>query len=673
MIFDAENFKSTERDDRKRFASFKKRLVSRLSQPFAPQSKMIRRPLFIQWLDENKFFIRNSKGNPDESTTKARHAKTNDGASSNKFDHDGSPEYTFTGMDGWKAKVPADRMWEAFYWYSKSLDKKEKLFAVEVMWQKRVLCFDFDFGKKLEWAYIKRCMNLLQSILEFFFHEEDPATQKRTTCMVMLSNGEFPNVHIVFPYLIVDYEFSMVLWYVVVTAFSSYLGSYDAAKPWSSVIDPSIYSSSLRMLGSWKIAVCPCQKIEGYFGCTKCINGRIEINRQYQLSYILNPDGSENHAAVEELKKNTHQRVLMSCLFTDQSVPLTPYKKCEHVPKSFAPDQLKLLAIPAPYDKEIRDLMQDMRHLYESALVKHHEETTRKALTAHSNIKKLVSRKIQIEPSDPIFLATQRWMQQSLPAEYSKLEIGQMFTDEKKSMYIIQPIGIGSRFCQNLNPRRSHTNKTIYFRIYRNGGVCVQCCTSQKPGLDRAYGPCIKFKSRGVELNTEMQHKLFPYIPPERKAKAVQKSNISSMDQALRELQQESKQSDSLDRHPRYLLSCSPEMIGAIAPMIPNKEVNRTSQDWLVEQKKNQEKVKSWLNRHGDALQPKKRKKTDTEPVKTSDSAVARSDGTVTRSDGTVTRSDGMVDAVVRSDVVQSETIDDDNPKPKKQHKYVTI
>jgi hypothetical protein len=561
------------------------------------------KPLFIRWLDENKFIQKNRPVDTGSSVQVCAPQPKQ------KFDRDGSPEYTFTGMDMWKAKVPANRMKEALYWYSKSIKRGEKLFAVEVMWQKRVLCFDFDFGKKIEWAYIKRCVNVLQSILEFFFKTDESSSRKHTTCVILLANGGIPNMHIVFPYLIVDYEFSMILWHVVVTAFSSYMGNYDSNKSWRSVIDPSIYASSLRMLGSWKIAVCPCQKIEGYFGCTKCFNGRIEINRQYQLSYIINPDGTENTKAVTDLQRDVFAQVLMSSLYTDQQTPLTPYNKCDHIPKPFASDQLKLLATPAPFDKEIREYIdtQDMKQIYESAMVAHHEDITRKALNAHSNLKKTLSRKIPIPPSDPIFMATQQWMQKYLPAEYSKLEIGQMHTDEKRSMYYIQPIGIGNRFCQNLHPRRSHTNKTIYFVIYRNGASCVQRCTSMKEGLDRAYGPCIKFKSRGVELNTEMQHRLFPYIPPERKSKA-DKTNMSSVDKAIRDLHQRTPDQSISSR---YLLACSPEMIGAIAPTVPMKEVNRSSQDWLHEQKRNQDKIQTWMTRNESMLDHRKKRKKD--------------------------------------------------------------
>lgn len=121
---------------------------------------------------------------------------------------------------------------------------------------------------------------------------------------------------------------------------------------WEDAFDTSVYKGSgLRMLGSRKIEVCKCKEKEGCELCKK--THKIDVGRQYEVSFVLNGNGEIDERETETLKKRSNLAVKMSSIKSfaqlqsnvpTRSTSIQPIKRRKYT-REEVPDELDIVGL----------------------------------------------------------------------------------------------------------------------------------------------------------------------------------------------------------------------------------------------------------------------------------------------------------------------------------------
>jgi hypothetical protein len=109
------------------------------------------------------------------------------------------------------------------------------------------------------------------------------------------------------------------------------------------------------------------------------------------------------------------------------------------------------------------------------------------------------------------FQLVQEYIQsKNFPVYWRKLAIHNMFTNPKKTHYVVNVRGEGQRYCLN-NRKGNHKSNSIYFFIER-GSIIQRCYCSCQTTENRKNGKCENFSSEPIAITTKMERSLFPVL-----------------------------------------------------------------------------------------------------------------------------------------------------------------
>jgi hypothetical protein len=314
------------------------------------------------------------------------------------------------------------------------------------------------------------------------------------------------NMHIVFPYLVVNQEQAFSMGQAITCKFTTEVGNIGLGKTWRDIIDNSVYlSNGLRMPGSRKCAKCPHCKGKR---CEKCHDmGKVDLGRVYDLVSVFTGEKYDK-GMLSRLRGNMCQMLLHCTIRQPEATASTPgWKKWAGCPSL---DPAILDRIKLHRDSILDDNL---------SVNKRFEKLTNAKVNLESSEDKIGQRKqravcITLVESSPFYKAALDEIQR-FHADYKRTEIRSLMTTVKKTYFRACTIGEGSSVCMNL-VKREHNNNSIYF-IIKPCGVYQKCWCNCDTTEGRKHGQCRKFISRG---NILLAHNLAILFPNHRPSNA---------------------------------------------------------------------------------------------------------------------------------------------------------
>lgn len=428
---------------------------------------------------------------------------------------------------------------EFLYWYTYDLFHKQIHYIIE----KRTKFFkfhaDLDIKRKDpmdDETIVTLICDLIDCVKKFY-----PSTTaiSRFDVIVCLSrNPGKTGIHPIFPNLVVNENQAIdIRNYYVSYLTSKYGDMVGLQNSWEEIVDMSVYEANgLRMVGSHKTEVCKdCKNSKSKkrkFAdtisspkkqklCDRCGGrGRTDSGKVYMpFVYIRN---SKVHKKWTDIIQDISKQI------NDGGVRRSVVELCS----IRCPSINEASSDFAITDEEMMTLAQGKRKPNTNQADSDNNDTEKKRL--HSPRERIYKemktnmgtyriteedyrgmskykQKQFLEPRSESFQLVQEYIQsRGFPAVWRKLNVHDIFTNPKKTHYIVNVRGEGQHFCLN-NRKGSHRSNSIYFFI-EQGAMYQRCYCSCQTTENRKNGQCDQFSSEPIPLPVKLDRILFPVL-----------------------------------------------------------------------------------------------------------------------------------------------------------------
>ena len=349
----------------------------------------------------------------------------------------------------------------------------------------------------------------------------------RFDMMVCTSIGKGKTgIHVNFPNLIVNQHQAIdIRNYYVSYLISKYGDMVGLQNSWEDIVDMCVYESNgLRMVGSNKTEDCP--DCEGKRQkkttdsprrnlCTTCGGrGKIDSGKVYKpWMYIRNGQLHENWTVQVRrglvyniVDETTKRAVIELCSIRCPNVNESSSDFC------ISDEEMALMAAGKPRNKHSADdekrPQSPRERIYkpvdtELGTYRMTEEDV-KGMNKWKQKQFIASRSEQ-------FQQMQEYIQsKNFPSPWRKVSIHNMFTNPKKTYYVVNVRGEGQRYCLN-NRKGSHKSNNVYFYVERSS-IVQRCYCSCQTIENRKTGKCESFSSEPIPITTKLERLLFPTV-----------------------------------------------------------------------------------------------------------------------------------------------------------------
>lgn len=311
-------------------------------------------------------------------------------------------------------------------------------------------------------------------------------------------------VHLIYPYLLVTKEQSMVLRSAFIQYFKSKYGDRDVEggfNEWADVFDKTVYcGNGLRMLGCAKTEKCKECKNKSSLkeDCSECEGmGKLDIGRIYYVCNVFNGDGSDNEELMKRLKEDEIDMVKISSIRIQNTTTLD-----NDIPIMYYPDW---------FDPKLQF----------DVVVKHMGGVNSSTGGGSSGgIRVQREDRTRLKDTDIRYKKILEWFRNDelhelfmVPKQYRNAEITEimMCTPVNEGVfsryYLIQ---CNSNYCMNL--MEEHSSSGIYFVITAHNGLYQKCFCRCNTLEGRKSGKrCEEFRSESYEIPDDLEYLLFPY------------------------------------------------------------------------------------------------------------------------------------------------------------------
>lgn len=399
------------------------------------------------------------------------------------------------GCGGGFVSVPPEEEKEFHALYSRDVANGHALFFSERRTPHFALCVDIDGITFRDAEERQQLLKILDDTVASFWVENEK--QKKLFMMLVMTREGGDNLHVVYPYLIVDDEKALVIREGVISRLSALMpkAQLDKGKTWEDVVDRRIYEANgFRMPGSHKSVVCPECKGKKCISCLQI--GKIDIGRIYKLSQVLQRDETVPETKVKLLQEN-FLRFLRLASIRRHGAPLTEgwrkYDGCPLPIETPEPDlaHLEKLSVTTRFNKTAEALQK--RPKLSRPISKEEKQASNRAGNTYT---KKLPRAEYPDVWDACLTEIHRFHKPT----YQLTQIRQISSDEKFSQYRVDTIGDGSMVCLNLiNPPREHQNVHTWFYFAKSGAEQRCWCTCPKTS-NRHYGSCSNYSSHPNQL-----------------------------------------------------------------------------------------------------------------------------------------------------------------------------
>lgn len=333
-------------------------------------------------------------------------------------------------------------------------------------------------------------------------------------------------IHVIFPNLIVNQNQAIdIRNYYVSFLISKYGDMVGLQNSWEDIVDMSVYEANgLRMVGSNKTEDCPdcdgkrCKKSSDSPRrniCTTCGGrGRIDTGKIYKPHLYM------RNGQIHELGTRAVQMGL-TMQFTDSGKKRAVIElcsiRCPNVNESssdFSISDEDMVKMATTRVKKGKDGNEEKRpqspreRIYKS--VNTELGTYRMTEEDVKGMGKWRQKQFIHQRSEQFQLVQEYIQSKNFPAPWRKLSIHNMFTNPKKSFYVVNVRGEGQRFCLN-NRKGNHKSNNIYFYIERTA-ITQRCFCSCQTTENRKNGKCENYSSEPIPLTTKLEKSLFPTV-----------------------------------------------------------------------------------------------------------------------------------------------------------------
>ena len=307
----------------------------------------------------------------------------------------------------------------------------------------------------------------------------------------------------------------------------------EPSNTWEMVVDEQVYTKNgLRMLGSRKAGLCPiCRGKKEYKdkdgdACSECCNGKVDLDRSYSMSTVLDGFGNVDEERLQMCQGNIRLAIESTSIraWEPQKNQLTPgFQPFQGAPRpsasafraltqAQAKASLTAAAAVRRPQKELdeKDLQQYLETREEEEERKEEIALNPTGAAAHQHALATQPAKtdmIRIHPSDPRVACLMQNIRSQMDNLWEEIVPASLYQQKNQRYYKLYVKGKGSNYCQNV--ARDHGGAKIYFYVTAKG--ISQKCMSQKPmDAERRYGRCKDFESPATPLSMESRQILFP-------------------------------------------------------------------------------------------------------------------------------------------------------------------
>lgn len=341
---------------------------------------------------------------------------------------------------------------------------------------------------------------------EAVFSDDEDTPVAKTRVVEQSADPSCPNnnMHIMFPWLIVNEEQAYAMGQAIACKLTKIIGNdIGLAKNWFNVVDSSVYlSNGLRLIGSRKCVKCSACRGKR---CAECLDiGKVDKGRAYKVSSVYQA-GQYDKDRYGKLISNYAQTVTYCSIrqfgATETTAGWQRYEGCPAI------DPSVLSRIHSKRASVVADTRSTPARRF-SKLVDKDQVSTDFAEDLQGQ-KKQRSLTITFTEQSPFFHAAAAEVHRFATA-YSQLIVRSLATTEARNYYRVCVQGEGSSICLNLTGgKKEHNNNSIYFLI-KPSGVYQRCWCSCDTTQNRKYGPCKKFTSAPNALLKNNLLTLFP-------------------------------------------------------------------------------------------------------------------------------------------------------------------
>ena len=254
-------------------------------------------------------------------------------------------------LNGYKLSIPQDRIPEVYTKYAECIARGEYLYLCEVPGKYSKLGFDLDIDGRpeepshpAEWPTPEQAIGYVRTIQQKTLKKFYPNHTDKLQCVILIAQADAKNragmkpkigAHPFFYNLVADADTKERIWAHAIQSLISTYGERPAGLAlWEDVLDPQVFRTSLRMIGSRKMVPCPNCNAKKPTGkeftvsrpCPKACGGtnrKIDEGRPYQVYAVLDSNGNLDTKKVEILK-NMIYAVQMATLWVPPGTRPTP-------------------------------------------------------------------------------------------------------------------------------------------------------------------------------------------------------------------------------------------------------------------------------------------------------------------------------------------------------------
>jgi len=437
-------------------------------------------------------------------------------------------EKTHTSMDGAVLSVSREYILEFYMQYATGLRQNESYYICERPSKVCKMFCDFDFmqSKEVKLKEFVNYVDILTKAINILFNNEYNVMILRAPSKLIESNNEDEEditkiksgYHLIWPEVYVELRMAKLLRAIFVELLGHENNEYD----WDSILDPQVYSSGLRFMGSRKFKREKIKTDDLSPRKTKKYNEIIE-NRPYKFIQFYPENGKEVYDGYGILFDEKKRTVKDDCQLLNLAAIRTYFYE-----ENLIIDSESHVIQQQQEEQEEKDYC---RSKFIFDLYKKKKDTfLKKSKRSSLNTEKNDSKKDYLVDTDNLetilehiigtyTIAEWKGIHVSIPDEP---EVQEKKTNKKKeeehlpdnensmipSYYIVNA---KSHFCLNL--KKDHNSNHIYFRVYPTAiyQLCFcRCKDSDKKSVNGVL--CKDFISSPFTYPFEYKEKLFPNL-----------------------------------------------------------------------------------------------------------------------------------------------------------------
>lgn len=247
----------------------------------------------------------------------------------------------------------------------------------------------------------------------------------------------------------------------------------------------------LRIIGNCKAVECKCKGAQHcqvpHIGNSK----RVNVGRPYTFYNVYNEDGSINRDLTRDIKESTYLQVALTRI-RQFGPKRSDFKKPENCPHPSSDQESKIKRKKRP------------RKGIGRVAAASELESNRFSENIES-MRQFGRLKVFLTPEDGIYQEIENYLQQgSFHPTYKSVNVTSIFTNHKKTYFVVNVDGEGCHYC--LNKGASHTSNTVFFYINKDCQISQRCHSKKK--TERKHGTCEKWSSPPKQLPIRLQNQI---------------------------------------------------------------------------------------------------------------------------------------------------------------------